>query len=136
MKTSLSLLLRQGAIALGVLVLAGPLWSQSSGNGNTRATIPSAAKLARFGQVATAAEAKPLIERYYAEQEALFQERRAAIVRMKGKPPAEQLQIMQELVTQQRDRRQAQRELEARVAAMLKQERETQLAAKQAAARR
>lgn len=95
-------------------------------NDNPR-SIPSADKLTRLGQVATAVEAKPLIEKYYAEQEQLFQQRREAILTLKGKPPEEQVKIMQTLVANQRERRQKNRELESRISAMLKQDREERL---------
>lgn len=129
MKSSSLRSFRSGLSLGTVLGLAVSLGAQSSGNSG-RPSIPPADKLVLLGQVSTAAEAKPLIEKYYAEQEELFQERRAAILRMQGKSKLEQLQIMQALVESQQERRKKNKELEAKVSAMLKQEREDKATAR------
>lgn len=131
MKTSSLRFSRPCLVLAATLWLAAPLGAQSAGRNDrpdagpgSRPTIPAADKLTLLGQVATPAEAKPLIEKYHAEQEQLFQERRAMILTLRGKKPAEKLEIMQALVVAQKERRQKNRELGARLEAMLKKDRE------------
>lgn len=100
---------------------------------DARPSVPSADVLVLLGQVATAAEAKPLIAQYYAEQEQFFEERRAAMLSAKGRSPEEQLKAMQAVVAAQRDRRRQHRALEARISAMLKLDHEANLAGQKAA---
>jgi hypothetical protein len=131
MKSARSLFSRIIAALICAFTLDGSLSAQSSkadasatpGN-SAKPSIPTADTLVLQGQVTTAAEAKPLIDQYYAEQEQFFQERRAALISAKDKSPEEQLKIMRAVVAAQRERRQKNRDLEARVSAMLKQDRE------------
>lgn len=124
-------ILKRFIVSLVVLGTSGLLGAQATngrnrpnGENNVRRTVPRPDQLTRMGQVATLEDAKPLIARYYEEQERLFQERREAILKAQGKTPAEGLEIMRTHVAAQKERRQKQRELEGRIQAMLKQDRE------------
>lgn len=130
-------MLRLGLVGLGTLGLVhSGLAQSSSANGkpaptpSVRPTIPSADKLARAGKAATPEEAAPLIAEYHAEQERLFQERRAAILKGEGKTPEERLKLMAEVVAAQRERKRKNSELGVRVAAMLKKQQEENAAQK------
>lgn len=91
---------------------------------------PDAAELHLLGLVATEAEAAPLLAQYDKEKRQLLQERIAAYASMQGKSTDEQLKIWHTLVESQRDRLAKHRELEHRLSAVLKQEREKHLPAK------
>lgn len=105
--TTLALLLS----ILGLTPLLGKTTEGASDN-ITRQRQQYEAGLRRLGKVATAAEAAPLLKELAADQEAHFQARRAARLKMKGKSEAEKLTIWAAMLAAEKPRCERMRELE------------------------